>query len=39
LAALGGRRTGALLAVPDPRLAVLQATPARFRSVTVILDP
>ncbi len=32
-------RTGALLAVPDPRLRVLQATPEQFRAVRIALDP
>lgn len=32
-------RQGALLAVPDPRLRVLQQTPDQFRAVRVTLDP
>ena len=31
--------TGGLLAVPDPRLKVLQATPEQFRSVRIRLSP
>ena len=32
-------RTGTLLAVPDPRLRVLQEVPAQFRAVVIDLDP
>ncbi len=39
LAPLAALRTGPLLAVPDPRLKVLQGTPEQFRAVTVRLDP
>lgn len=39
LAPLAARRVGPLLAVPDPRLAVLQAAPAQYRAVRVRLDP
>lgn len=39
LAPIAALRTGTLLAVPDPRLRVLQATPAQFRSVRIRLDP
>jgi hypothetical protein len=31
--------TGPLLAVPDPRLRVLQQTPEQFRAVSITLDP
>ena len=36
---LRGLVTGELLAVPDPRLRVLQETPARFRAVTIRIHP
>lgn len=39
LAPLAARRHGALLAVPDPRLRVLQATPEQFRAVRIGLTP
>ena len=40
LAPLRSRVTGRLLDVPDPRLTVLQATPAQFRAVRIrVLDP
>ncbi|MGN6608496.1 MAG: acVLRF1 family peptidyl-tRNA hydrolase [Jatrophihabitans sp.] len=39
LAPLAALRTGPLLAVPDPRLRVLQATPEQFLAVPVRLDP
>ena len=32
-------RTGPWLAVPEPRLRVLQATPAQFRAIRIWLDP
>ena len=39
LAPLAPLRQGPLLAVPDPRLRVLQATPEQFRAVSIELDP
>jgi hypothetical protein len=39
LHAVAPRRQGGLLAVPDPRLRVLQATPEQFRAVAIELDP
>jgi hypothetical protein len=39
LAPLADRRQGPFLAVPDPRLRVLQATPEQFRAVPIELDP
>jgi hypothetical protein len=39
LLALAPLRTGPWLAVPDPRLKVLQATPQQFRVVSIALDP
>ena len=39
LAPLAARRQDPFLAVPDPRLRVLQATPEQFRAVTIELDP
>jgi hypothetical protein len=36
---LAALRTGPLLSVPDPRLRVLQATPAQFTAVEISLDP
>lgn len=39
LGAVATLRTGPLLAVPDPRLRVLQASPEQFLAVRVRLDP
>jgi hypothetical protein len=39
LRALGDLRCEPFLAVPDPRLRILQATPEQFRAVQVTLDP
>ena len=39
LAAVAEKRQDPFLAVPDPRLRVLQATPEQFRAVQVTLDP
>ncbi|HEY4596706.1 MAG TPA: Vms1/Ankzf1 family peptidyl-tRNA hydrolase [Thermoanaerobaculia bacterium] len=39
LRALAELRRDPFLPVPDPRLRVLQATPAQFRAVQVTLDP
>jgi len=39
LAPLAERRSDPFLAVPDPRLRVLQATPEQFRAVSIDLDP
>lgn len=39
LRALAALRTEPWLAVPDPRLRVLQATPAQFRAIRIRLDP
>ncbi len=39
LAHLGALVTGPWLAVPDPRLRILQATPEQFRAVRISLDP
>jgi hypothetical protein len=39
LAAVAARRHEPLLAVPDPRLRVLQATPQQFRAVRITLEP
>lgn len=39
LGGLTALRTEPWLAVPDPRLRVLQATPAQFRAVRIWLDP
>lgn len=39
LATVAAQRTGPWLAVPDPRLKVLQATPERFLAVEIALDP
>jgi hypothetical protein len=39
LAPLAVLPTGPVLDVPDPRLKVLQATPERFRTVRIDLDP
>lgn len=39
LAPLAERRRDPFLAVPDPRLRVLQATPEQFRAVSIELDP
>lgn len=39
LAAVAALPTGPLLDVPDPRLKVLEQTPARFRAVRIDLDP
>jgi hypothetical protein len=39
LGPLAGLRTDPFLAVPDPRLRVLQATPEQFRAVQIRLDP
>ena len=39
LAPLAARRQDPFLAVPDPRLRVLQATPEQFRAVSIELEP
>ena len=39
LAAVSALRSGKFLPVPDPRLRVLQATPAQFRTVDIHLFP
>jgi Actinobacteria/chloroflexi VLRF1 release factor len=39
LAAIAALRREPLLAVPDPRLRVLQATPQQFRAVRITLEP
>jgi len=39
LKSLAPLRQGPFLAVPDPRLRVLQATPEQFRAVRITLDP
>jgi hypothetical protein len=39
LSKLADLRCAAFLPVPDPRLRILQATPAQFRAVQVTLDP
>src|SRR5262249_56972052 len=39
LPGLAELRTEPWLAVPEPRLRVLQATPAQFRAIRIWLDP
>ena len=36
---IAGMRSEPMLAVPDPRLRVLQATPEQFRAIRIALDP